>query len=312
MTERASEQPSAPDAKGQLLVSDEQIVRTNGVDLCVQTFGNRADPALLLIHGAAASMYGWDDEFCQRLAAGPRFVIRYDHRDTGRSVTYEPGAPPYTLRDLAADAVGLLDVFGLGSVHLVGRSMGGGIAMLAALDYPERVASITLIGTSPGGPGLPPMSEAFLAHVSGAASPDWSDRAAVIDSIIALLRVFSGGSGHLDEAAMRDLIGRDIDRTVNVASSQINHFAMELGAPIRDRLGAIRVPALVIHGAEDPVFPLGHALALEKEIPGAALLTLERTGHELPRTVWGEVVPAILQHTSGGATDSAGRRDVDA
>jgi pimeloyl-ACP methyl ester carboxylesterase len=281
-------------------MSNGKIIQANGVDLCVETFGNPADPAILLIHGAAASMLAWEDEFPERLAAGSRFVVRYDHRDTGRSVSYEPGAPQYTLRDLVADAVGVLDAFGLDSAHLVGRSMGGGIAMLAALDHPDRVASLTLIGTSPGGPDLPPMSEEFLAHISGERGLDWSDRAAVIDHIIDLLRVFSGGSPYFDEAAMRDLVGRDVDRTINIASSQINHFLIDVGDPFRDWLREIDVPTLVIHGAQDPVFPLGHALALEKEIPGARLLILEQTGHELPRAVWDIVVPAILKHTSGG------------
>jgi pimeloyl-ACP methyl ester carboxylesterase len=111
--------------------------------------------------------------------------------------------------------------------------------------------------------------------------------------------VYSGGSGHFEEATMRDLVGRDVDRTVNIASSQTNHFAIDVGDPFRDRLGEIGVPTLVVHGAEDPVFPLGHALALEKEITGAHLLVLVRTGHELPPTVWHIVVPAILRHTSG-------------
>ncbi len=300
MIESDREQPPTSGPHVQVTGSAEKIVRANGVDLCVETFGDLADPPILLIHGAAASLLAWEDGFCERLAAGSRFVIRYDHRDTGRSVSYEPGAPPYTLRDLVADAIGLLDAFGLGSAHLVGRSMGGAIAMLAALDYPDRVASLTLVGTSPGGTDLPAMSEEFLAHIGGAENPDWSDREAVIDHVIGMLRVFSGGSGHLDEAIMRDLVGRDVDRTANVASSQINHFAMELGEPFRERLGDIAVPTLVVHGDADPVFPLGHALALKKEIPCARLLTLERVGHELPRAAWDVVVPAILQHTSGG------------
>ncbi|MQA84577.1 MAG: alpha/beta fold hydrolase [Streptosporangiales bacterium] len=242
-------------------------------------------------------MLAWADDFCERLAAGSRFVIRYDHRDTGRSVSYQPGAPPYTLRELTADAVGLLDAFGLEHAHLVGTSMGGGIVMLAALDHPDRVASLTLVATSPGGPDLPPMSEEFLAHVGGARRSDWSDRAAVIDHIVDFLRLLSGGSPHFDQAAARDEIGRDVDRTVNIASSQINHFTIDPGDPVRDRLGEIRVPTLVVHGTLDPVFPLGHALAMEKEIPGARLLTLERTSHELPPAVWDVVVPAIVQHT---------------
>jgi len=248
------------------------------VDLCVQTFGDSAYLPILLVHGATTSMLGWEDGFCERLAAGPRFVIRYDHRDTGRSVSYEPGAAPYTLRGLLPDAVGLLDACDLESAHLVGRSMGGQIAMLTALDYPARVASLTLIGTSPGGSELPPMSEGFLAYISRAKSPDWSDREALIDHVIGLLQVFSGGSGHFDEAAMRDLVGRDVDRTINIASSQINDFTIDVGEPFRDRLGEIGVPTLVVHGQEDPVFPLGHAFALEKEIFGARLLVLEQTG----------------------------------
>jgi pimeloyl-ACP methyl ester carboxylesterase len=171
--------------------------------------------------------------------------------------------------------------------------------MLAALDYPDRVASLTLVGTSPGGSDLPPMSEEFLAYISGTRKPDWSDREAVIEHVVGMLRVFSGGSGHLDEATMRSLLSRDLDRTVNVASGQTNHFVMDVGEPFRDRLGAIGAPTLVVHGAEDPVFPLGHGLALENEIPGARLLVLEQIGHELPRAVWDVVVPAILRHTSG-------------
>jgi len=308
MTRNDVERPPTPIRKAQRSASNETIVRANGVDLCVQTFGDPGDPAILLIHGAATSMHGWEWEFCERLAAGPRYVIRYDHRDTGRSVNYAPGAPQYTLRDLAADAVALIDVFSLDSAHLVGRSMGGGVAIIASIDFPDRVASLTLIGTSPGGPDLPPMSEEFLAYVGGAETPDWSDPTAVIDHIIDLLRLYSGGSGHFDEATMRDLVGQEIDRTVNIASSQINHFAMGVGAPFRDRLKTINVPALVVHGTQDPVFPLGHALALVEEIPDARLLTLEQTGHELPRAAWDVVIPAIVRHTARATRVSLGTR----
>jgi pimeloyl-ACP methyl ester carboxylesterase len=278
-------------------LTQRRIVQANGVDLCTQTFGDPADAAILLVHGATASMSAWDDGFCERLAAGGRFVIRYDHRDTGQSVSYPPGAPGYTLHDLVADAVALLDVFGVRRAHLVGRSMGGGIVMQAALDHPERVASLTLIGTSPGGCGLPAMSQEFLAFVSGP-GPDWSQRDAVVDHILGMLRIFSAGSGHLDESTLRGQLAAELDRTANVASSQINHFVMDVGRSPRDRLAEIDAPTLVIHGANDPVFPLGHALALQQEIRGARLLVLERTGHEVPRATWELVVPSILNHTS--------------
>ena len=277
----------------------DRIVEANGVDLCVESFGDAGDPAILLIMGAAASMDWWEDDFCERLAAGSRFVVRYDNRDTGRSVSYEPGAPPYTGRDLAADAVGVLDVFGLASAHLVGMSMGAGIGQLLALDHPDRVASLTLISSSPGGPDLPPMSEGLrAAFAEPTPQPDWSDRAAVIDYMVDSERPFAG-SWPIDEARLRDLAGRVFDRTVNIASSMTNHWIIDGGEPIRERLGQVTAPTLVIHGAEDPLFPYAHAEALAGEIPGAQLLALERTGHELPRAVWDVVVPAILRHTSG-------------
>ncbi|MDT4973741.1 MAG: hypothetical protein QOG22_3884, partial [Pseudonocardiales bacterium] len=111
----------------------EQLVRTNGVDLCVETFGDKGNPAILLIMGAGASMVDWDAEFCLRLADAARFVIRYDHRDTGRSVSYPAGTPPYALRDLLDDAVGLLDAYELPRAHIVGMSMGAAIGQLMAL-----------------------------------------------------------------------------------------------------------------------------------------------------------------------------------
>jgi pimeloyl-ACP methyl ester carboxylesterase len=280
----------------------DEIVQVNGVDLCVESFGDSDHPAILLIMGSSASMDWWEDEFCKRLAAGSRFVIRYDHRDTGRSVSYEPGAPQYTLRDLAEDAVGLLDTLAVARAHVVGMSMGGGIAQLVALDHADRVASLTLISTSPAGPGgddpdLPAMSEETIAEFA-VEEPDWSDRAAVIEYMVHLERACAARSGSFNEAAFRDLAGRAFDRTVNIASHLTNHNAMEAGDRWRERLGDVRAPTLVIHGTEDPVLPYGHAVALAREIPGAELLALEGTGHELPRAVWDVVVPAILEHTA--------------
>jgi pimeloyl-ACP methyl ester carboxylesterase len=245
----------------------------------------------------------WEDGFCERLAAGSRFVIRYDHRDTGRSISYEPGAAPYSLRDLAEDAVGLLDASGLESAHLVGMSVGGWIGQLVALDRPDRVASLTLISTSPtagpGDPDLPEMSEELQAFFAEATSePDWSDRDAVIDYIVEGERPFAG-SRPFDEAAIRSIAARVFDRTTNLASSITNHAGIDSGDRWRERLGEVSAPTLVIHGTEDPMYPYGNAVALAKEIPDARLLALERVGHEVPpRALWDVVVPAILQHTA--------------
>jgi pimeloyl-ACP methyl ester carboxylesterase len=283
----------------------DRIVHVNGVELCVETFGAPPDPAILLIHGAGSSMLSWDEELCERLAAGGRFVVRYDSRDAGRSVTYEPGAPQYTMRDLVADAVGLLDYFEVASGHLVGMSAGAAIGQLMALDHPDRVASLTLASSTPGVPGeergdLPGVSEeltAFFAHERP--KPDWADRAAVIEYLVEGERPYAARSRPFDEAAVRDRVARDFDRSANIAANVTNPFIVGAGDPWRERLGQVAAPTLVVHGTEDPVFPYDHAVALAKEIPGAELIGLEHTGHEyFPPETWELVVPAILRHTS--------------
>jgi pimeloyl-ACP methyl ester carboxylesterase len=278
-----------------------KTVEVSGVELCVETLGERADPPILLIGGSSASMDWWEDEFCERLAAGSRFVVRYDHRDTGRSVTYGPGAPPYSGRDLVADAVGLLDALEIARVHLAGISMGGGIAQQVALDFPERVASLTLISTSLAvgdTSDLPSMSKETAAAFDIPA-PNWSDRGAVIDYITYLARVSASPNRRFDEEAFRELAGRVVDRSRDIAASLTNHDLIEPGDPPSRTLADLDVPALVIHGRDDPVFPLEHGRALADAIPGAELLLLDRMGHELPRASWDLVVPAILAATRG-------------
>ncbi len=289
----------SPDSEIRPVETNERIVHANGVDLCVETFGDRGGPAILL---AGASMLSWENEFCERLASGPRFVIRYDIRDTGRSVGYEPLAPPYTLRDLVADAVGLLDAFGLGRAHFVGFSVGGFIGQLAALDHPDRVASLTLISTRPTAPGpndsnLPEHSEEIMAYIMGTPDPDWPDRTAVITHTVEGERRFAG-SLPFDEAARREIAGRVFDRTSDIAWSAATFAAIDCGDRWRERLGEVGAPTLVIHGSEDPFFPYGNGVALSEEIPASRLLTVEKMGHELPHAVWDVVVPAILKHTS--------------
>src|SRR5919112_2829752 len=136
----------------------ERMVEARGVELCTEPFGAPADPPVLLVMGMGGSMLWWEEEFCRMLAGGGRYVIRYDHRDTGRSVGYEPGRPGYAGDDLVADAAGVLDAYGIASAHVVGVSMGGALAQLCALDFPARVTSLILISTSravPGGGPLP-------------------------------------------------------------------------------------------------------------------------------------------------------------
>jgi pimeloyl-ACP methyl ester carboxylesterase len=272
-------------------------VQVNGVDLCVETFGSPTDPAILLVMGAGASMDWWQDDFCARLAAGPRYVIRYDHRDTGGSTSYPPGEPGYTGDDLVADAAALLAVLGVRRAHVVGQSMGGALAQLLALDHPECVASLTLVATSPAGPDpdLPPMSDEAQAAFAAIVEPDWADRAAVIEYLTEQWRATASPSRPFDAEGTRGLCARVVDRTTNIESSMKNSYAAEGSDRWRERLGGLDVPTLVVHGTEDPLFPLGHGVALAREIPGAELLTLEGGGHELARRDWDVVVPAILR-----------------
>lgn len=282
--------------------SSPQTVQANGVDLCVQTFGEPSDPPILLIAGAASSMDWWEDELCEQLAAGRRFVVRYDLRDTGGSISYAPGAPEYTGHDLVADALGVLDGLWLARAHVVGISMGGGIALQLALDHPERIETLTVLSASPGSDGLPGMSKELAASFAAPApTPDWSDRDAVVEHVASGLRPFAG-SVSIDEDDTRALVGRVVDRTTDVEASMTNHWILEDGGegePTRPRLGSISMPVLVFHGTEDPLFPFEHGEALAAEIPGASLVPLEGVGHEHPpRQVWPTFVPALLAHTA--------------
>ncbi|WP_343982226.1 alpha/beta hydrolase [Kribbella koreensis] len=275
------------------------LLPVNGVELCVDTFGSPADPAILLIHGGSASMDHWEPEFCERLAAGPRYVIRYDHRDTGRSTTYEPGAPKYTGEDLVADPIGILDALKIDKAHLVGLSMGGAIVLQLAVEHPDRVASITVSSTSPSGPSdpdLPPPSEKLSASFSDDTPIDWSDTEAALDRLIADDRLYAGSLPY-DEPARRALYAQAFARSINPASAT-NHWSVAPGGSIRHRLTEIAVPALVLHGTEDPLFPPAHGEALAREIPNARLVLLEGAGHEIPRPTWDTAIPEILTITS--------------
>jgi pimeloyl-ACP methyl ester carboxylesterase len=244
-------------------------------------------------------MLWWEEGFWRTLAEGGRFVIRYDHRDTGRSVTYEPGHPEYTGADLVADAASVLDAYGIPAAHVVGVSAGGAFAQLLALDFADRVLSLVLISTSPalrGERGLPPPTDEFARFVT-TAEVDWSDAESVIDYLVDYSRVLAGGRRPFDETPARELARRDVERARNFAAAQ-NHDAIPDEGRSREPLSAITAPTLVIHGDADPMFPLEHGEALADEIPDARLLTLEEAGHGVDRADWETIVGAVLEHTA--------------
>lgn len=276
----------------------EQMIKVNAAEICAESFGNPADPAILLIMGAQSSMIWWEEPFCQRLADAGRFVIRYDNRDVGRSTTYEVGNPGYTFEDMADDAVQVLDAYGVQKAHLVGMSMGGMLVHIIALRHPERVHTITMHAASNFAPDLPPIDEKLMEFFSNMEQVDWEDERAVLESSVMSWKVLAGSKHPFDEERIRDLSRIDIARS-NHYPSKDNHSFVTGGENYLSRTAEINVPALVIHGTEDPLVPYAHGLNLVNTIPGATLLSLEGTGHELPVGEWNVVIEAIVQHTSG-------------
>lgn len=271
----------------------------DGVRLCAESLGDPEAPALLLIGGTSWSMDWWDDELCGRLVARRRRVIRYDQRDTGRSTSWPRGAPGYGGADLLRDAVAVLDAVGVERAHVVGLSMGGGLAQLLALTQRDRVASLALIATTAIEPALAELpgmtAELRATFAEEPTEPDWDDRDAVVDWIVEAERPYAG-PGNFDEPRVRAIAGRTFDRTRDIAASRINHTLLADDTPPDARLSALRgLPTLVLHGTADPLFPPAHGRALAQAIPGARLIELEGVGHQLPPPhTWDLVVDALV------------------
>ncbi|MEV5968215.1 alpha/beta hydrolase [Kribbella sp. NPDC051952] len=261
----------------------------NGVELCAETFGSSDDPAVLLIHGGSASMLWWSADQCARLAARGRYVIRYDQRDTGQSTSYPVGQPGYSMRDLAADAVGLLDALGIDRAHVVAMSMSGGIGLILGVDYPSRVASLTFVSTSTGADNLPAPTVEYLAP------PDFTDPVAVEEYVVRAIE--AEAAGYFDEPSARELVREDMARARSYEASFTNHYAMDFNGPVGGGFGDLSMPVLVVHGSADPVLPLPHGEAVRDAVPGARLVVLDGVGHGVPEARWDEFVDVLTAHT---------------
>jgi pimeloyl-ACP methyl ester carboxylesterase len=278
---------------------NERPISSDAATICTQAFGRPGDPAVLLIMGLMASMLWWPEAFCDRLARAGRFVIRYDNRDTGRSTSYEPGEPGYRVDDMARDAVAVLDGHGIERAHVVGMSLGGMIAQLVALEYPERVASLTAISTTPIGDvgrELPDPDPAYLEHSAQFEDLDWSDPQALEEMFVRDAEALSGSRHPFDEAATRAFVKADLARTAN-PQSLVNHTLAGGGAEPERTASDIATPLLVVHGSADPLFPLPHGTALTEAVAAATLVTVEGGGHELHERDWDQILDAIVAHT---------------
>jgi len=274
-------------------------VEANEVALGIESFGDDDGPLVLLAGGT--TMLSWPDALCERLAGGGRRVVRYDLRDSGESTTADPGAPAYTLRDLAADAAALADALGGGPAHLAGIGVGGMVAQVAALDHPGAFSALTLAGTRSVAPGppdadLPDHEQATLARLFARPMPDWTDREAVTEFAAARAEVLGD-----DPTAASAIAARIWDRTPDTepAVQMANQVGMvfsklDCTPRWRERLPEIEVPTLVVHGRRDPFFPVGNGEAIAREIPGARLLVIEQAATAIPDAAAGEVAEAML------------------
>jgi pimeloyl-ACP methyl ester carboxylesterase len=218
-----------------------------------------------------------------------RYVIRYDQRDTGRSTSYPVGRPGYSMRDLAADAVGLLDALGIEQAHVVAQSMSGGVALVLGVDHPTRIASVTFVSTTTAADNLP----APPADMPRLSQPDLTDTAAVEEYVVQM-----AAAEMLEQPeALRDLVRRDMARARDFEASLTNHYAMSFDEPVHGGFGDLSMPVLVIHGELDPLLPLPHGEAVRDAVPGSSLVVLKGAGHGLREASWEEFVGAVVQQT---------------
>lgn len=280
-------------------------VPANGIEIAYETFGERGNPPLVLVMGLGTQMLAWPDEFCEGLAARGHYVVRFDNRDVGASthlrgvrapnvarIVARRAVPPYTLDDMADDALGLVDALALGPVHLVGASLGGFIAQTVAIRRPEAVRSLTLIMTSTGsrrvGQAHPTLIRRLLAR------PVVSSREAAMDAVVETFRVIGSKDFALDEERLRDLAGRSYDRAYDPGGYR-RQLAAVVAQPDRsEELRALDVPALVLHGLHDRLVAPSGGIAVARKLRGARFIGFSGMGHDMPRPLW----PDFIQHIS--------------
>jgi pimeloyl-ACP methyl ester carboxylesterase len=285
----------------------------NGLRFEYETFGSAAAAPLLLIMGLGAQMILWPEEFCEQLAARGRYVVRFDNRDVGLSSKLgHLGMPdamklaaaammrqrieaPYLLADMAADTAALLAALGIERAHIVGASMGGMIAQQFAIDHPEKTRTLTSIMSTTGNPDLPPARpEAMQALLT----PTPPDRDAAIERGVGVFRTIGSPGFPFDEEMFRQQAARAFDRCF-YPEGVVRQLAAILASGSRnEKLRGLAVPALVIHGADDPLVPVAGGLDTAESIPGARLLVIEGMGHDLPRGAWPQIVDAITELTA--------------
>ena len=283
---------------------DAKKVKANGIELAYETFGDPAATPMLLIMGLGTQMIAWPDELCEDLAGRGYWVVRYDNRDTGLSthmsglpapsffdVTLRRRKPPYTIDDMAGDALALMHGLGMASAHVVGASMGGFIAQTVAVMQPERVRSLTLIMTSTGSRRVGNPKPAVFGRLTKRRIVN--DRTTAQQAAVETFRIIGSKGYAFDEEYLMDLGGRSYDRGLD-GHGYVRQLAAIAGPPDRTaKLRRLRLPTLVIHGLHDPLVAPSGGLAIARHLPNAKFVGYSGMGHDLPRELWADFAEEI-------------------
>ncbi len=291
------------------------FARVGDFELCYETFGNPTHPPLVLIMGLGAQMILWNEAFCSELARQGRWVVRFDNRDIGRSTRFvedpqptmaevfagagagKPLAPRYTLLDMAHDTIGLLDALGISRADVVGLSMGGAIAQEIALNFPERLRTVTFIMAPSGDPNSPPGTPAALANL---VAPTPLEREPFVRNFVERWRVLAADHFPFDAKRTTWEGETTYARGINPPGVARQMLAIVASGNRLAKLHAVATPTLVIHGTFDPLVPFAVGLEVAKTVPGATLVAVEGMGHSLPREAWPQILEAIARHAPAG------------
>ncbi len=282
----------------------------NGIDLAYETFGDPADPTVLLVMGLGAQLTAWDEGFCALLVARGHLVVRFDNRDIGKStwidtpdldvpaavlaaIGGDPSGAPYRLEDMALDTVGLLDHLGIDRAHVVGASMGGMIAQTLAIEHPGRVRSLTSIMSTTGEPSVGSSDPELLPILVGARP---TDREGSIEFGVTTARAISSPD-HFDEARARARATTDFDRGLNPLGVPRQLLATIASGSRADGLSHLDLPALVIHGRQDRLVNISGGQRTAELVAGADFLAIDDMAHDLPVAHWPRIADAIAALT---------------
>lgn len=267
--------------------------RNGAVELEYEIFGAPHAPAILLINGLGSQMTRWPEAFCARLTGRGFRAIRFDNRDTGLSTWFKPGEA-YTLSDMAADAMAVLDAAGVAQAHVAGVSMGGMIGQAVAIEHPGRTLSLTSIMSASGAPGTLDSTPEAGAVLSATPPDPKADFEAFLAHAVKNALVIGSPGFPWPDGALRERAIAEYERAFNPTGSQRQMGAIRGDGDRTERLGALKVPTVVLHGADDPLVPLAGGVATAQAIPGAELRVIEGMGHDLPPALFDIVAEAIL------------------